>query len=190
MDILDRFKYISKVAYEFDIENYLQIEMKSLLIFLINSIAKRYILISGEDTDNIIALANQRYEESKAGYSVDAHEKFNKQNPVDVFLISDIVLNSNPTHIDSIIIHEIAHLLIDSNKAPSSIPSYINDMAMKLYSSTDIENVNRTKHDVRFCEVLIWGCLNYQSKTKNFDSLQELVECSMRYDTFSKYSLI
>lgn len=190
MDILERFKYISNVAYDFNIDNYLQKETKSLLIFLIDSINKKYSLISGVDTDNILASANKDYEDAKAGYCVNVHQVFNKKSPADLFLISDIVINSNPTHIDSIILHEIAHLLIDSSSQPSSMPSHIDDMAMKLYYATDINNADRTKHDIDFCKVLIYGCLNYQSKTKNFIDIQETVENAMRYDTFREYKLI
>lgn len=190
MDIVERFKYISKISYDFDIDDYLQKGAKSLLIFMIDSISKRYTLISGTDTDNILESANQRYVESIAGYKVDVHNVFNKETPADLFLISDTVINSNPTHIDSIIIHELAHLLIDSNNQPSSLTLFIKDMATKLYYATDVENVHSTRHDIEFCQVLIYGCLNYQSKTKNFDSIQDTVESAMRYDTFRKYTLL
>ena len=188
MDIIERFKYISKVAYDFDVDNYLQKEAKSLLVFLIDSISKRYTLISGIDTDNILDSANQKFIDSIAGYRVDVHDVFNAKSPTDLFLISDTVINSNPTHIDFIIIHELAHLLIDSNNQPP-IATFINDMATKLYYATDIENVNATRHDIEFCQILIHGCLNYQTKTKNFNCIQDAVESAMRYDTFRKYTL-
>jgi len=184
MDILERIKFISKIAYDFEIDDYLQDKSKSLLIFRIDTVSKKYSLLFGNDIDNILESANLRFVDSMAGYKVDVHKVFSKKTPSDLFLISDIVINSNPTHIDSIIIHEIAHLLIDSNNQCMSLASFITDMALKLYYSTDIENVEKTRHDKEFCKLLVYGCINYQSETKNFKTLQETVESAMRYDIY------
>ena len=188
MNIQERIKNVSSIAYDFDLNNYLQ--FKSLLVFLVNSNSKRCSILSGNDIDNILERANRTPVDAVAGYAVDAHEIFSTETPTDIFLISDNVLKSTTQHIDSIIIHELSHLLIDSKKQCKSLPSFVNDMAIKLYNATDIENSERTRHDLEFCQLLIYGCFNYQIKTRKFKTLQETVENAMKYDVFGSFPII
>ena len=190
MDILERIRFISQIAFDFNIDNYLAKEAKSILVFKIDTNNKSYSLLLGNDVDNILDCANAKFIDSLAGYKVNVHEIFEKQTPADLFLIADVIINSNPSHIDTIIIHEIVHLIIDSgNSQTITILPFIKEMALRLLYATDIENIERTKHDEEFCMFLIYGCANYQSKTKNYRNLQETVENAMRYDTFRKFSL-
>lgn len=190
MEINERINYISKIAFNFDFSAYLANESKSLLVFQIDSINKSYSLISGYDDDNFLGYANSNYWHSMAGYRVDAHKLINKKNPRDVLLLANSILNSNPFHLDAIIIHEITHLLIDTNNFNYiTIYPFIDELAKKLFNATDIEIIEFTKHDIFFCQLLIYGCSNYQSKTNNFKNLHETVVSAMKYDTIREYSL-
>jgi len=139
MDVPERIQFVSQLAFYFNIDNYLAKETKSILVFKIDTFNKRYSLLQGNDIDNILDCANANFVDSLAGYKVDVHELFEKQTPADLFLIADVIINSNPSHIDTIIIHEIAHLLIDSgNSQTISILPFIKEMALKLLYATDI----------------------------------------------------
>ena len=191
MDILERLKFISKISFDFDFEIYLAKESKSILVLKIDTINEKYSLISGVDDANILECINStRFWYSLAGYRVNAHNHFRTNIPVDIFLVSDIIINSNPSHIDTIIIHELTHLLIDSeNSHAFALLPHFKEMGLRLYYATDTERTEDTRHNFDFCQLLVYGCSNYQSKTKNFRGLQEAVENAMRYDTFRKFSL-
>lgn len=188
MNLVNRLIDISKIAFDFDFNKYLEDNVKSILVFKIHKARKKYSLLFGDDIDNILECANSNYVDAQAGYKVNVNDYFRKQSKCDVFLISDEVLKSTPLHIDAIITHELAHMLIDSNNQPV-VSQEVKEMAKKLYNATDIENEKITRHNEEFCQLVVYGCINYQLKTEYFKDIQNAVESSMLYDTFKEYNL-
>jgi hypothetical protein len=185
MKIFDRIKYVSSIAFDFDFENYLLSQEKLLFIIEIDTINRRY---KARESDIPLALLeafNSRYRDAKAGYLVDVSSEFSTDLKCDLISLSDIVLNSNPIDLDTIIIHELTHCLLDSNHAEKISPyGDCEDDASRLFSQTDEDFRHQTRHTQEFCNLICRGCHRYTHKTANFGSGWLAARSAMRYDAF------
>lgn len=185
MTISDKIKYLSAMALCFDFEEYLNTNNKEIIIFEIDTINERYILKEGRNFDQILENSNQKFFHSKAGYLVDIKTKFNTKVEADLFLLSDVVLSSNPTDLDTIIIHELVHMLIDSGQNNHmAITEYSREIGSIFYKQTDYPNEDITKHTEDFCQRLAQACITYNNKTKNFENDNQAIRSAMRFDIF------
>lgn len=138
-----------------------------------------------ENFDQILEHSNQKYFHSKAGYLVDVKTQLKTNVEADLMLLSDIVLNSNPIDIDTIIIHELVHLLIDSEQSNQIILSENSrEIGSAIYKLTDYPNEDFTRHTEDFCQRLSQTCITYHNKTKNFESVDQAIRSAMRFDMF------
>lgn len=185
MEIMQKVKHLSSISLGFDFENYLTTKNKSIIIFEIDTIGRKYLLKEGQDFDDILKQSNERYFDSKAGYLVDIKSQLQAQMEADLLLLSDIVLNSDPKDLDTIIIHELIHMIIDSeNKAFLKVSEYAKHIGSKIYGMTDYPNESMTKHTEDFCQQLAQACINYTDYTNNFSCGLNSLKSAMRYDIF------
>ncbi len=185
MTILKRVSYLSNLALGFDFENYLTINEKQIVVFEIDTLNRRYLLKEGETFDDILEKSNNKYFDSKAGYLVDIKSKLQTQIEADLLLLSDIVLNSNPIDLDTIIIHELVHMLIESkNESNLELTEEAITIGGQIYKITDYHNVETTKHNLDFCKLLAQACINYNIKSKNFSTDFLASKSAMRFDIF------
>ncbi len=185
MTILEKVKYLSKIALDFDFEEYLNTKNKEITIFEIDTINKKYVLKEGRNFDQILEHSNQKYFHSQAGYLVDVKTQLKTKVEADLMLLSDVVLNSNPIDIDTIIIHELVHLLIESEQSNQIIISENSrEIGSAIYKLTDYPSEYITRHTEDFCQRLTQACMTYHNKTKNFDSVDQAIRSAMRFDMF------
>lgn len=185
MTIFDRIKYVATIAFDFDFENYLFSQEKLLLIIEIDTINRSYTARESDIPSDLLEAFNSRYIDAKAGYLVDVSSQFSTGLKSDLFSISDIVLNSNPIDLDTIIIHELTHCLLESNHAKKILPyGDWEEDASKLFSHTDEDLQHQTLHTQEFCNLLCQGCHRYSHKTANFGSGWLAARSAMRFDAF------
>jgi hypothetical protein len=135
----------------------------------------------GNDNKNLLAKANKKYVEAKAKYHYDISISFADADSKDeLFLLSDVVLFSNPTDIDTIIIHELLHFFIDSNQKVR-ILEHISESAKKIGSDV-FEKRDKSIHSLLFIQRLTEGCIRYNSNTKNFSSSLDAINSALRFD--------
>lgn len=121
------------------------------------------------------------YIESQAGYLVADKEK---NTFYDILLISDKVLGSSTCELETIIIHELAHWLIDSGNAGKL---KISKEAMKLGKNIPtLLHPDDKFHNVEFCQVLAEACIAYNKKGQKFDSSMEAIRSAMRFDIYDE----
>jgi hypothetical protein len=185
MTILERINYISKISLDFDFNNYLKENNKEIVVFKIDTLNKKYVIKEGRDFDKILEQANLKYVDSKAGYLVNIKLHLKTDVDSDLMLLSDIVLNSNPIDLDTIIIHELVHMLIDSEQSHLMTLSEDSEiMGKKIYKITDYCDESCTRHTEDFCINLAQACINYNRMTKNFESDLITIKSAMRFDVF------
>ena len=185
MTITEHINYLSKVALNFNFNEYLITHNKEIIIFEIDTINNRYVSKEGLNFEEILEQANRRYFHSKAGYLVDVKTQIQTQVEADLLLISDIVLNSNPIDIDTIIIHELVHMLIDSDQsALLDISENAREIGNQIYKLTDYPNETATRHTTDFCQSLAQACITYNNMTKNFMDGTMAIRSALRFDIF------
>lgn len=179
------YKY-SKEIFGFDFDVYLTHHARSLYGITINPSIKQFEHMFGEIPDNFLATINQQFHDTIAGYRVDvgAHFKTLGIN-ADVFLLNKNNLNGTPKDTDALIIHELCHMLIDSNYLHSINfvvgPMDISD-GNKLYKKTDVENIMITRHDQNFCQLLAAAGEIAQKKLDCYNDRWDFINSAMRYD--------
>ena len=115
--VLTRLSCLAADILDFDIDTYLANHGNRKLFGLqINKAAHNYSPLFGDPQTKLYEGAP--FIESLAGYSVDVASRLPGLEGVnaDVFLISDEVLDEDDLAIDTIILHELVHLLIDSDR--------------------------------------------------------------------------
>ncbi len=183
--IKDRIQYLSRLALGFDFEQYLKQGQKEFTVFRINTIDSCYELLEGDNFDSILEQSNQKYFHSKAGYLADIKTMLNTKVEGDLLLISDVVINSNPIDLDSILIHELVHMMIDSNtNFPFELTEDSNRIGSEIYALTDYPNETVTRHTKQFCKQLANACIHYNIETKNFKTATDAIKSAMRFDIF------
>jgi hypothetical protein len=115
-----------------------------------------------------------------AGYRVDVGGHFRELSiDADVFLLNINNLSDGKEEIDSLLIHELCLMVLDSNNIDKiKITTNQKDRyhGGKLHKRTDGDNVHITKHTIEFCNLLSaasniaaikypvfndrWGCIN------------------------------
>jgi hypothetical protein len=181
---IQRLQLVSNLAFKFNYKEYLDNNKRTLVIFEIDTINRNYILRS-EDPIDFLEEANKRYFDSRAGYLVNVSSQMTTAMNADLFSLSDIVLNANPADIDTIIIHELTHCLIESgNDTHITINEEALEIAQEIYSLTDRHNEYMTRHTRHFCDVLAQGCIQYVRRTRNFQDEIKCIKSAMRFDIF------
>lgn len=190
---IQRIIELSNLAFDFDLQDHLNQEGKSIIVLQLINEGERTIeikLLEGDDPDNMLEDMNAGcpLQASKAGCRPNTHLVFNAEHPRDAFLISNEVLETNDFHIDALIIHELAHYFIESG-IPVGIDEEDEEIGEILYAITDQNYEHLTKHNLQFCRTLISGCRRMHNKLQSVLDLTELVQSSMCYDINQEFNL-
>lgn len=185
MTIRERVQYVCMIAFKFDHLKYLTDSGKQLVVFKINTLERRYQLLEGDVSNDVLEAANKKYFDSKAGYLVDLKSQLPTPLHDDLLSLSDIVLYSNPADLDTIILHELVHCLIESGNA-GAITEFgeWEILAKNTFALTDKHNQFMTRHTMAFCDLLAIGCSRYNATTANFRGDWDSIRSAMRFDLF------
>jgi len=182
----ERIFELSKEVFGFDFPKYLEVTNKSLFAVKINRKAKCYEELFGETPASILNVINRSFFEAQAGYSYDLHNALPGVDiPSDLFLLCDERLDDKTHKIDALIIHELCHLIIDSNNVQNTtleIDDSANYLGKKMWDNTDIENEAISRHTIEFCTVLAAASLNAMKYLSTFDSKLKVINQAMRFD--------
>lgn len=180
--------HYSTELFNLNFDDYLrQHDDRTVIGVMINPTEKKFEELFGEFPDNFLSTINKDFHVSKAGYRVDIGAHFpDLEINSDVFLLNKELVDEPPESIDSLIIHELCHLMIDAKLLNDcEIPFGKKDKyhGQKLYKKTDIINVHRTRHDEEFCTLLAYACEIAAQKSELFDDRWSAIDLAMRYDT-------
>jgi len=180
--MLHRFKQLAEVGYCLDFEEYLSTSRKELIIFSIDDVKSRYVPITQNCPKEIIESVNKNFISSKAGYAVDAHSIFQSPFICDILLVSSDFVGNESSEIDTILIHELAHWIINARLSAPKLSGDEITLGDNIFKRTDHQNIAMTQHTNTFCQLLAHGCINYNKKYSAFPTPQECIESAMRFD--------
>ncbi len=182
--IIDKVNELFKLGFGLDYNSYLTKYKKELIVFKIDRINKKYLLKEGNNFEEILENANIRFVDSEAGYSVDTKTNFSTTYEADILLLSETILNSSLIELETIIIHELTHLIILNSQQIT--PPLLSKAAIKfgnqIYNLTDKDNEWLTEHTQEFCQYLAEGCIRYNNETRNFANALLAIKSAMRFD--------
>jgi hypothetical protein len=153
--------------------------------FIIEEDEERYSAMFGDPPKNAVELLNESYVEAKAGSSVDVGESLGMNVNADIFLIARSVLSQPAGHIDVIILHELAHIILNADlKGVISFHPTPADVerGKEYYRRTDTSVVQLTQHTEEFCILLAAACRAYLTMTDEFKTAEEAMESALRYE--------
>ena len=160
----DKIISLSSIIFNFDFENYLTTNNKQFIGLLISIDEEKYKYLFGPRVEELIEKANGKFHKAKAGYCVNFQERFEIEGNYDVFLIGQEILECQENEIDTIILHELVHMLIDSNNI-ENINFNLSKEAIKfgnlIYKYVDKATEDVTKHTEEFCTCLAEACIRY-----------------------------
>lgn len=140
----------------------------------------------GDFPDNFLTTINKQFHDTVAGYRVDVGAHFYELNiNADVFLLNLHNLSDSEKEIDSLLIHELCHMVIDSNsleKTTIIISEKDWYHGNKLHKKTDVENERITKHTIDFCNLLTTVSEIASTKYSLFQDRWGCINSAMRYD--------
>ena len=167
-----------------DVDEYLHENEKRLYGLLIVDGGKAVSSMFGDPPEELLAAANARPSNSKAGFCVDVGDELRIDVKGDVLLLGNEMLDESHEQIYAIIVHELTHFAIDSandNLLSLEITSDDRKVAAELYSRTDRQAEHRTRHNEYFCQMLTVACRRWATDA-DFLSTQDAIDLAMRFD--------
>lgn len=186
MDVEKRIYQLATDLFDFNYKNYTKVTGRELLGVKINPEKGKFEHLFGDFPDNFLLTINKQFHDTIAGYRVDVGAYFPELNiKADVFLININNLAEGENDIDSLLIHELCHMVLDSNSLnDTSINICEKDKfhGNKLFKKTDSENVRVTKHTEEFCNLLSAVSDKVPIKMNVFNDRWDCINSAMRYD--------
>lgn len=186
MDIEQRIYKLAIDIFDFDYKKYTKATGRVLLGVVINSEKKKFEHLFGDFTDNFLPTINRQFCDTIAGYRVDVGAYFSELGMnADVFLLNVKNITGSEKEIDSLLIHELCHMVLDSNSLnETTVTVNENDRyhGNKLYRKTDVENERITKHTKEFCNLLSAASEIATRKCSVFIDRWDCINTAMRYD--------
>jgi hypothetical protein len=186
--IQTKLDHLASSVFGADMQAYLKAAAKRDLFGLEANLEKRrYGPLFGYVPTRLLSAANALFEDAHAGYSVNAG-RFLKTVPplnVDVFIVSTEVLSGPEMAVDTIVLHELCHWIIDSRQAATTPlqPDDADRLAgQALYARTDTANVAKTRHTGAFCTLLAAASRVLAEADPRFPDRLAVIESAMRYD--------
>lgn len=172
--------------FEINYEKYLEVTERVLLGVAINSEKREYEHLFGDLPDNFLSTINKQFVDAIAGYRVDVGAHFPELGiKADVFLLNVRNIHDSEKEIDSLLIHELCHMVLDSKGlSGAKVSADVKDQyhGDKLYKKTNTKNENITKHTKEFCDLLS-AASEIASKTYPvFQDRWDVINNAMRYD--------
>ena len=186
MDIQKRIYQLAIDVFGFDYGTYLEATGRVLLGVAINPEKREFEHLFGDFPDNFLPTINKQFNDTKAGYKVDVGGHFPELGiNADVFLLNVRNLDDSEKEIDTLLLHELCHMVLDSNglsDAKITVDEKDKYHGNKLYKKTDVENENRTKHTKEFCDLLSAASDIASKKYSVFQDRWDVINSAMRYD--------
>jgi hypothetical protein len=186
MDTENRIYQLATEIFSFDYYGYKAATGRVLLGVVINPEKREYEHLFGDFPDNFLTTINKKFSDMVAGYSVNVGSHFPELNiNADVFLLNLNNLSDYGNEIDSLLIHELCHMILDSNNLDSTtitISEKDRYHGKKLHNKTDIENEGKTKHTIDYCNLLSSVCEIASTKYPGFQDRWDCINSAMRYD--------
>lgn len=167
---------------QFDFKDYLHRNGRQLYGLIINVRTKKFDPLFGDPSIVFLNFVNEQYIESTAGYRVDFDKRFQTNFCVDVFLISSKLYKKSAKLIEPIVLHELAHLLIDSNNVILDIDNDSKILGQKIYNLTYKDYGMDSLHSLIYCQLLAQICKEYSRKVKKNTSAEAIIKSAMRDD--------
>jgi hypothetical protein len=120
----------------------------------------------------------------KAGYSVNLIAR----GTTDLLFLSEEVLESSYRDLQTILLHELAHCLIDSGQDDQvTLTEEAIALGTEFYGKLNPFNEESTRHTEHFCQVLALGAINYNRAWSLpdrplFPSAEDCLRSAMRYE--------
>jgi len=186
MDIQKRIYQLAIDVFGFDYGTYLEATGRVLLGVAINPEKREFEHLFGDFPDNFLPTINKQFHDTKAGYKVDVGGHFPELGiNADVFLLNVRNIDDSEKEIDTLLLHELCHMVLDSNglsDAKITVDEKDKYHGNKLYKKTDVENENRTKHTEEFCELLSAASDIASKKYSVFQDRWDVINSAMRHD--------
>jgi hypothetical protein len=121
---------------------------------------------------------------SKAGYSVN----FIANRTTDVLFLTGEVLDSSYRDLSTILLHELAHCLIDSDQDQYlDITEEARSLGATFYQKLNAYTEPNTGHTTHFCQVLALGAINFNQANSFpdqplFPSAADCIRSALRYE--------
>ena len=121
---------------------------------------------------------------AKAGYKV----KFIAQHTVDLLILGEEVLNERRPDFTTILLHELAHCVIDSgDRQYITIDQEAKVLGDKMYTMLNPATEDDTRHSEDFCRVLAQGAIGLNSAWSTpersfFTSNEDGLRSALRYE--------
>lgn len=187
VDIKNRWFRLAEDVFGFSFVEYLTRHGGRLLYgYLIDAENRRVEPLFGEPPAELTETINSRFVDSKAGYRVDISGVFpSVRVNADVLLVAKDLVSASEVSLDTILLHELCHMLIDSKHR--SVVDFAIDKkdryyGEKLFRKTDFENQTVTKHTREFCDLLAAAAQRLSELRHGFKDRAEVIQSAMRYD--------
>ena len=182
-----RLLQIAADIFHFDFSEYLRRENKVLLGLLINREGRQCEPLFGAPPENILAEANRNYLHSEAGYRVSGCRRFSRLEPhADLFLISTTVLAQTLPEIDALLVHELCHMLVDSEYVCDGMLQPTGqdaELVNTLYSAFErIEGLG-TGHSPEFFGLLLAAAQQAATVLPGFTNQLDVLRKALQYET-------
>ena len=186
-NIYECFSALASNVFGFSVETYLTANNgRQLFGYAIDLPSRSYFPLIGVPPVSLTEAMNRRFIDSVAGYKVAVQTVF----PIpglnaDVLLLSTELSSASEFDFDTILIHEICHLILDSN-SPGLTNLALDEKSRyngeRLHNKTDRENETITKHSVKFCTLLAAAAEKYAKQSKVLTTRWNVLDSAMRFD--------
>ena len=178
-----RLMQLSRDAFDTDLEQYLAgrgMSFWGLTIVEDNG----YEPLFGDPPDKLLSAARARPVQSEAGYSVDVGSKLGIPVKGDVFMIRKTHLAHAGDALDSLLVHELAHMVVDSGMDYQWMLSYQDHSAADILQGAGrFEDREDYYHGRSFCVVLAAGCRRLIARRgQGTAEVERFLKDAMRFD--------
>ncbi|WP_427501687.1 hypothetical protein ACQE3E_23725 (plasmid) [Methylomonas sp. MED-D] len=185
--IEERFRALATEVFGLSVEAYLAANHgRQLFGYAIDLPAHSFFPLFGNPPASLTEAMNRRFGDSIAGYKVAVQEVF----PIaglnaDVLLLATELSVAPESDFDTILIHKLCHLVLDSNSlglTNLTLDQKSRYSGERLYKKTDRENERITKHSVQFCTLLAAAAERYAKNSPVLSIRSAVLDSAMRYD--------
>lgn len=183
-DIETRFKALASDIFGLSVEEYLSANHERQLFgYAIDRPAHSFFPLFGNPPVLLTEAMNKRFVDAIAGYRVAVQAAFQIVDlNADVLLLSTELSTATESDFDTILIHELCHLVIDSSSVQLTFDQKSRYSGERLYKKTDRENECVTKHNVQFCTLLAAAAERYAKYSSTLTTRWDVLNSAMRYD--------
>jgi hypothetical protein len=186
-NIYQKFAFIAEDVFSFSIDEYLKSRSnRSLYIYEIVTTERKHLPLSGDPPPELTASMNRSFVDAIAGYASNVSERLSvPAGNADVLLLSTEALAAEGMEFETLLLHEICHLLIDE-ELKETASSLLDEKAKyhgeRLHRRTDQEFERRTRHTREFCDLLSAAAERYAAKRQGLVDRWAVINSAMRYD--------